>query len=82
MLRVKVSLPSGCGETLSCPELSTVDDLQRLAETSLGKPSLKLVTAKGHVLSLDDPRHRRGTKTGSDIICFRGLQRRPGRDLG
>ena len=51
MLRVSISLPSGCGETLLLPEVSTVGDLKVLAQKSLGHGLLKLVTVKGHVLT-------------------------------
>eukprot|EP00435_Cladocopium_sp_Y103_P051588 s124_g16.t1 len=51
MLRVNVSLPSGRGETLLLPELSTVEDLQILAQESFGQKLLRLVTSKNRALT-------------------------------
>ena len=51
MLEINISFLSGCGETLSVPELSKVGDLKLLAKRAFGQGFLKLVTAKGHVLT-------------------------------
>eukprot|EP00435_Cladocopium_sp_Y103_P029805 s1570_g7.t1 len=51
MLRVNVSLPSGRSETLLLPELSTVEDLQILAQESFAQKFLRLVTAKNRALT-------------------------------
>ena len=51
MLRVNVSLPSGCSKTLLLPQLSTVQDLQVLAQESFGRKFLKLVTAQNRALT-------------------------------
>ena len=51
MLRIHVSFPSGSGETLLPPEHSKVGDLKMLAQRSLGRGFLKLVTIDGHVLT-------------------------------
>ena len=46
-----MSFPSGSGETLLPPEHSKVGDLKMLAQRSLGRGFLKLVTIDGHVLT-------------------------------
>ena len=51
MLQVKVSFPSGCGETLALPQNSTVGELKVLVQKSFRQGFLKLVTEKGHVLT-------------------------------
>ena len=51
MLKVDVSFPSGCGETLALPQNSTVGELKFLAQKSFRQGFLKLVTEKGHVLT-------------------------------
>ena len=51
MLQVKISLPSGSGETLQLTEHSKVRDLKVLAQKSLRQGFLKLITAEGHVLT-------------------------------
>ena len=51
MLSVNVSLPSGRNESLKVPELSTVGDLQVLAQESFGQKFLRLVTSKNVALT-------------------------------
>ena len=51
MLCVHVSLPSGRSETMQLPEVSTVADLQILAQESLGQKFLRLVTSKNDALT-------------------------------
>ena len=51
MLKVDVSFPSGCGETLALPQNSTVGELKVLVQKSFRQGFLKLVTEKGHVLT-------------------------------
>ena len=51
MLQVKVSFPSGCGETLALPQNSTVGELKVLVQKSFRQGFLKLLTEKGHVLT-------------------------------
>ena len=51
MFRVNVSFPSGCGESFSLPQDSSVGDLKVVAQKSFVKGFLKFVTAKGDVLT-------------------------------
>ena len=51
MLHVKVFLPSGRCEKLSLPQSSKVGDLRILAQKSFAQGFLRLVTAKGDVLT-------------------------------
>ena len=51
MLQVNILFPSGSGETLLLPELSKVGDFKKLAQKTLGKGFLKLISVKGHVLT-------------------------------
>mmetsp|Transcript_70634 Transcript_70634/g.86643 ORF Transcript_70634/g.86643 Transcript_70634/m.86643 type:complete len:285 (+) Transcript_70634:60-914(+) len=51
MLRINISFPSGHTQSLSLPHLATVRDLKILAQKSLGKGFLKLVTDRGDVLA-------------------------------
>ena len=44
---IHVAWPSGNGISLTIPQSSTVGDLKILAQESLGKGLLKLVTAAG-----------------------------------
>ena len=53
MLEISLVLPSGGTESFSVPESSSVEDLNILAQTLLGKPVLRLVTADGR--PLNDP---------------------------
>ena len=51
MLSVHVSFPSGSGDTLSLPQVSTVGELKIRAQTSFGKGFLRLVTQNGRALT-------------------------------
>ena len=51
MLRVTVTLPSGSDAGFSIPQSSKVGDLKALAQQSLGKSFLRLVTAEGRILT-------------------------------
>lgn len=51
MIHVHVALPSGHSEKLSVMKSSKVEDLRTLAEKSLGRRFLTLVTAGGRVLN-------------------------------
>ena len=51
MLRVDVSLPSGCCVSLSLSPDSTVEDLKIMAQKCFGQGFLRLVTAKGKALT-------------------------------
>ena len=70
MLQVTVLLPSGCCETLSLPEFSTVGDLKLLAQRSLRRGFLQLVTMDGHVLTnLMDSLHAAGVQEGAHLMA-------------
>ena len=51
MLHLTVALPSGRSENLALPESATVEDLKVLANQSLGRCHLRLITSEGQVLT-------------------------------
>eukprot|EP00435_Cladocopium_sp_Y103_P003338 s4602_g1.t1 len=51
MKQINVAFPSGRGERLSIPESSNVGHLRTLAQEAFGQGFVKLVTAKGVVLT-------------------------------
>ena len=51
MLQVSLALPSGHNASLSIPQSSKVVDLKALAQQAFQKPSLRLVTAQGRILT-------------------------------
>ena len=68
MLQVNISFPSGSGNSLLLPEHSKVGDLKLLAQKSLGRGFLKLVTANGHVLNnLADSLQSAGVQDGERL---------------
>ena len=70
MLRVKVSFPSGSGETLVLPEHSKVGNLKLLAQRSLGQAFLKLITDEGHVLTNpEDSLQAAGVQDGENLTA-------------
>lgn len=70
MLQISISFPSGCGDTFLCPELSKVGDLKLLAQRSFRQGFLKLVTAKGCLLTnLTDSLQAAGIQDGEHLIA-------------
>eukprot|EP00435_Cladocopium_sp_Y103_P046371 s1557_g13.t1 len=70
MFHVNVSFPSSSGETLLLPEGSKVRDLKLLAQRSLGRGFLKLISVDGHVLTnLDDSLQAAGVKDGEHLTA-------------
>ena len=71
MLSVNVSLPSGRNESLKVPELSTVGDLQVLAQESFGQKFLRLVTSKNVALTNPmDPLQAAEIQEGEHLTAF------------
>jgi len=71
MLKVHVSFPSGCGESLALPQNSTVGDLKVLVQQSFRQGFLKLVTEKGHVLTNpEDSLLTAGIQEGARLTVF------------
>ena len=71
MLSVNVSLPSGRNESLKVPELSTVGDLQVLAQESFGQKFLRLVTSKNVALTNPkDSLQAAGIQEGEHLTAF------------
>ena len=50
MLQINVALPNGHAELLSLLSSSTVEDMRKTAQRTLGKKCLRLITAKNRVL--------------------------------
>ena len=70
-LSVNVSLPSGRNESLKVPELSTVGDLQVLAQESFGQKFLRLVTSKNVALTNPkDSLQAAGIQEGEHLTAF------------
>ena len=71
MLSVNVSLPSGRSETLKVPELSTVGEVQILAQESFGQKFLRLVTSNNVALTnpLDSLQAAR-VQEGENLTAF------------
>ena len=71
MLSVNVSLPSGRNESLKVPELSTVGDLQVLAQESFGQKFLRLVTSTNRGLTQPmDSLQAAGIQEGEHLTAF------------
>ncbi|CAE7341260.1 unnamed protein product [Symbiodinium natans] len=71
MLQVTVALSSGRSASLSIAHSSKVGDLKALAQESLGKPFIKLVTGEGRVLTdLSEPLEAVGLQDGDQLTMI------------
>eukprot|EP00435_Cladocopium_sp_Y103_P036266 s632_g9.t1 len=68
MLRVDVALPSGKTQSLEVPLSSSVGDLKKLAQKSLGQQFLQLVTAAGLPLDPIKSLEAAGVRDGGDNL--------------
>ena len=71
-LQVTVSLPSGRDASLSIPLASTVGDLKRMAQESLGKPFLRLLTSDGRKLNPSESLEAAGLQDGDQLTAVVG----------
>ena len=71
-LQVTVSLPSGRSASLSIPLASTVGDLKTMAQESLGKPFLRLLTSDGRKLNPSESLEAAGLQDGDQLTTVVG----------
>ena len=73
MLQVNIALTSGRSTSFSIPQSSKVGDLKAVAQESLEKPFLRLVTAAGRILS-DPAEHLEaaGLQDGDQLTAIAG----------
>ena len=69
-LQVTVSLTSGRSASLSIPLASTVGDLKRMVQESLGKPFLRLLTSDGRKLNPSESLEAAGLQDGDQLTAI------------
>ena len=70
MLQIHVALPSGKRKSLTLPQSSKVGDLKRLAQQSFQQGFLRLVTAKGRVLSAAESLEEAGLQDQDELTAI------------